>query len=137
MKQIKFYGADAEECIGELKKFSERLKKELELLKNIMNEISPDDARYDKLSDIRKTLERQSERADECVHRFQKTADIYEAADDRVRVMIRKKIFSTDRKIIVEKSKEAVKSSMIGGRTLIHDESLGRLVLKEMAGNRK
>ncbi len=137
MRYTKFIGSDADECIQGFKKLSESLRNSLEILRKIMSENSVNEEGYEILSETEKTLVRQIAAAEETAEKISKAAEMYALAEERIKTLMKKNLFLTDKKIIVEKPVNSYRSEFTGGHILQHGDELSRMVLKNMTGENR
>lgn len=137
MRYTKFIGSDADECIQGFKKLSESIRNNLEILRKIKSENPLDEKEFEILSETEKTLVRQIATAEETAEIISKAAEMYALAEERIKTLMKKNLFLSDKKIIVEKPVNSYRSDFTGGHILQHGDELSRMVLKNMTGENR
>lgn len=136
MKKISYNNSDTEECIAGLRKFSGNILSDVSEIKKyrMSGELSGRDC--EKLADIEKRLSAIVSDADDTGRSMERMMSEYDETEERVKLLVRKKCFEQNSRIIVERTLEHESSQLLGGHTLKHDEGMSRLVLETMAGEK-
>lgn len=136
MKKISYNYSDAEECVSGFRKLTENIISDVSLIKKIRMSGEISDSLDEKLADIEKRLLSVAADAEHTGNTAAGIAAGFEETEEKIKLLIRKKIFEHNGHIVVEKTMEAEKSEILCGHTLKHNESISRLIMKKTAGDR-
>lgn len=136
MNNIFFYSEDADECISGYKALSDEMRSDLAEIRKIRSELDVRSCIYRETEYMEETLKAQINTADELVRILAAAKEKYEMNEEQIMTDIKRKLFLNRGNIIVEKSLEAGKSSLLCTNTLCHDERLVRMIFEKMAGEK-
>ncbi|MBE6853032.1 MAG: hypothetical protein E7505_06100 [Ruminococcus sp.] len=137
MNKISFLSLDSDELVSGLDRFSEALMGDLELAVRIESELPEKSTERQKVTAAAELLREAVKLTEDIRTSLLYAADRYEQAEESVKLMIRKKLFLTSGNVTVEKSLTPAQGGLLYGHTLCHDERLGGMVLKDMAGEKQ
>ncbi len=134
MNKINYNSEDIAECITGFRRLAEELREDIEFLNrmSVTGEISPD--KTERLGRLIASVVSSAENNADMLGKF---SDECEKTEEKVLSLVRKSIFEQHGSIIVEKSKKPVSSSMVSGKSIMHDASLEAVIFKSKAGELK
>lgn len=135
MKKLSYICSDDEECISELRKLSEDIDSDQALVKTIRASGGLSESVESELLEIEKRLAGISSAVKETGRLMERISTEFEENEERIKLLIRKKIFQQSGNIIVERSLEQDTSDILLGHTLKHGNELTKLMIGSMAGD--